>query len=110
MKKTLLLLTLLLFLMPYIVKAEENTMIYIDYPQVNEEKENTLKIQGWYLTKESNTQLEIYVDDEKQEGIERVERKGIFDIIKDYGDSSTNEKPGYYKEINIENYSYGNHR
>ena len=110
MKKTLLLLTLLLFLMPYIVKAEENTMIYIDYPQVNEEKENTLKIQGWYLTKESNTQLEIYVDDEKQEGIERVERKGIFDIIKDYGDSSTNEKPGYYKEINIENYSYGNHK
>ena len=109
MKKTLLLLTLLLFLIPYTVNGKDNTMIYIDYPQVNEEKTNTLKIQGWYLTTESNTKLEVYVDEEKIEGIERVERKGIFDIIKDYGDSSTNEKPGYYKEINIENYNYGNH-
>ncbi|MBR3049353.1 MAG: glycoside hydrolase family 25 protein, partial [Bacilli bacterium] len=91
-------------------KSKPATAITIDYPTVSQKVTNTVTIQGWYLSTAASTSLEVYVDGNKIEEVNRSARADVLKAIKGYGDESTNPQPGYNKTVNIENYKYGEHQ
>ena len=108
-KKLILLFTLLfVFLIGTNVNAEAyKTQTYIDYPLVNQEMTDTLRVQGWVMSN-TNTTLKAYVDYQEIE-LDRVERYDVLHSITGYGDISTNPTPGFYKNVDIKPYGYGGH-
>ena len=92
-----------------ITKRAPKTLINIDYPKLDEEKVNQLKIQGWIMSEYDNPTLEVYLDGEKLEGVIRSKRSDVIAAIKGYGDSSTNPTPGYQLTVDLNYYSYGTH-
>ena len=110
MKKKIFILIILLVSMTFTsVKAEEvqRTLINMDYPYINQETTDSLKIQGWVMST-VNTNVEVYVDDTLIE-VDRQEREDVLKVIQGYGDINTNPTPGIYKIVDISNLSYGNH-
>ena len=92
------------------VKATNDTFITIDYPLVNESVNDTLLIKGWVMSKKSNADINIYIDNNKiSEIINRTEREDVIKYVTDYGDRSTNPTPGFETNIDLSNYSYGKH-
>ena len=91
-----------------IMAQDQGTLINIDYPSLNQEVTDSLRIQGWYMTTSENTYMKAYIDETEVE-VERKEREDVLRIIKGYGDISTNPTPGYLKYEDISGYSYGNH-
>ena len=61
------------------------------------------------MTTAPNTELEMYVDNTKIEDITRTKRADVLKVITDHGDETTNPLPGIVKEVDITNYSYGEH-
>ena len=90
-------------------KKIPETLINIDYPSINQEVTNSLRIQGWVMSTSSNANVEVYVDDTKIEDIERQARPDVIKAVEGYGDATTNPTPGFYKVHNIESLSYENH-
>ena len=88
------------------VKAA-STLTYIDYPTVNEDITDNLKVQGWVMST-TNTTIKAYIDNDEVQ-VDRVERPDVIKAITGYGTITTNPKPGFLKNISITNYSYGNH-
>ena len=81
-KKLFILIVLLISISCITVKAEENkTLINIDYPSINQEVTNSLRIQGWVMTNFANTNIEVYIDDTKVEDIERQARPDVIKAI-----------------------------
>ena len=88
------------------VKAA-STLTNIDYPRVNEEITDNLKVQGWVMST-VNTTIKAYIDN-TEISLDRVERPDVLKAITGYGNASTNPTPGFFKNINITSLSYGNH-
>ena len=109
-KKVLTILILVLSLCIYKNTHAEsiNTKVYIDYPSINQEVNDTVKIQGWVMSKVSNTELKVYIDNEEIE-VDRHERNDVYKAITEYGTRENNPNNGFIKEVNIKNKSYGEH-
>lgn len=105
--------TIMVFLQIINVKANNNDSItksLIDYPRNNEQISDELKIQGWVLSKQANTEVEVLLDDTKIENIIRSARPDVLKAITGYGTIVENPTPGYSKIVDISELSYGNHR
>ena len=89
------------------IKQKPKTLTNIDYPKLNEKLNNNIKIQGWVMST-ANTNIKVFVDNTEVE-VDKIERQDVLNIVKGYGDKSTNSKPGFLKTIDITNYTYGNH-
>lgn len=64
---------------------------------------------GWYLTDLPGSILKIYIDNNEINDIDMYTRSDVFKVIKNYGDSSTTPKPGFYKNIDLSSYLNGTH-
>ena len=92
----------------YANTSNDNTRIWIDYPKKDADISNSLKIQGWVMSKYEGTEIEVFIDQNKVD-ISRVERSDVINAITEYGTIEENPTPGFYKEIDIRDLSYGKH-
>ena len=89
------------------IKAAPKTNINIDYPTINSELTDNLLIKGWIMST-ANSSIKVYIDN-TEVSVDREARPDVLKAITGYGDNSTNPTPGFIKNINISNLSYGNH-
>ena len=86
---------------------------YIDNPvegQVPSVK-GILEINGWYLSDDEQAQIEVLIDDVKQEikEITRETRQDVIDAIPGYGGIEKNPQPGYKLKVDISQQTTGKH-
>ena len=88
-------------------------IITIDYPQEgSNNKGNSLLIQGWNLSAQSNRRVEVYINNtnvtnsittySRNDAVEAMKGKG-------YGDANTNKNAGFSGTIDISNYAKGDY-
>ena len=92
----------------FIVKNYEGK-IYIDSPVRNEKVKTELSYQGWAMSDDPNSEVEIYIDGEKQEGVQRYEREDVLNSISGYGGREANKKPGFRGTIDTSILKDGSH-
>ena len=88
------------------------TRINLDYPRGDTKyvKTNKLKVQGWVMSEATSNKIELYIDGIKKDiELDRVERADVIKAISGYGTIEENPTPGFYKEIDISDLSYGKH-
>ena len=105
-KKIITILILVLSLFTYKNVYASSAKAYIDYPSINQEVKDTLKIQGWVMSDTQNT-LKVYIDNEEIE-VDREIREDVYRALKEYN-REINPNNGFIKEIDIKNKSYGEH-
>ena len=86
---------------------------YVDNPaegQVPSVK-GILEISGWYLSDDEQAQIEVLIDDVKQEikEITREERIDVINAILGYGGIEKNPTPGYKLKVDISQQTTGKH-
>ena len=86
---------------------------YVDNPaegQVPSVK-GILEINGWYLSDDEQAQIEVLIDDVKQEikEITREERIDVINAIPGYGGIEKNPTPGYKLKVDISQQTTGKH-
>ena len=86
---------------------------YVDNPaegQVPSVK-GILEISGWYLSDDEQAQIEVLIDDVKQEikEITREERIDVINAIPGYGGIEKNPTPGYKLKVDISQQTTGKH-
>ena len=89
------------------VKAAPKTKTNIDYPLVNEGVTDNLRVLGWIMST-ANTTIKAYIDNQEVT-LDRAPRGDVLNAVKGYGDITTNPTPGFAKNIDITNLSYGTH-
>ena len=89
------------------IKTTPKTLINIDFPTVNNEVTDNLKVLGWIMST-TNTSIKVFIDN-TEVSVDRERRQDVLNAIKGYGDITTNPTPGFIKNINISNLSYGKH-
>ena len=92
----------------FIVKNYEGK-IYIDSPVRNEKVKTELNYQGWAMSDDPNSEVEIYIDGEKQEDVQRYEREDVLNAISGYGGREANKKPGFRGTIDVSDLKDGSH-
>lgn len=92
------------------IKSSKNSM-YIDSP-VNQIPNTIGKLKGWTMTTNSNTKLQVFIDDTELDtsNIKRTKRQDVLNAMKGYGDENiNNQNPGFEMDIDYSKYSIGNH-
>lgn len=95
-----------------IVVEKYKAKAYIESPKTSQlVKADQITVSGWAMSNDEQAQIEIYVDNEKQEiqNIGRYERKDVIDSIKEYGTAEQNPTPGINALIDLKNISEGTH-
>ena len=86
-----------------------NSFINIDHP-TNNTKEN-IQVDGWYLSECKDSDIELYIDNEKLNV--NFSRSAREDVLKSmnygYGGKETNPKPGFGTSYDLKNYKDGEH-
>ena len=86
------------------------TLINLDFPSNNQTVTSEVYLNGWMLSEDAKTSLEVLVDDTKVEtSIERVARDDVISVIKGYGGRETNQTPGYLAKLDFGNLYDGKH-
>ncbi len=74
-------------------------------------KETTLQVNGWMMTNDSTTTINIYIDGTKMPTtLKRTKRPDVIAAIAGYGGEKSNPTPGFETNINIQNLSQGTHK
>ena len=94
------------------VNAEKVTAtVEIDHPTVGEITKTKLEFDGWLMSEDKGSIVEVYIDGVKQStNIERYEREDVHEVIKEYGGRNPNPKPGYRGSIDISKMKDGEHK
>ena len=86
-----------------------NGLLNMDGPTGSNFSSN-FDISGWEMSELDNSYIKIYMDGwQISSPILRVEREDVLDAIKDYGDASVNETPGFKTTVSIDEYNEGLH-
>ena len=93
----------------YLDKYE--TKIYIDSPIKNQIVKTTLELDGWIMSSGENSDIEVYIDDQKIDDIKitRKEREDVIEAIKGYGTEKENPTPGFEAIIDTSHLLEGKH-
>ena len=83
--------------------------IQIDEPTWGKKVKTSLEYDGWVMSEDPNSEVEIYIDGEKQDEVKRYEREDVLSAIKDYGGRQTNKKPGFKGTIDTSGLKDGSH-
>ena len=87
--------------------------MWIDSPHENEIEttDNEINIVGWYLCSDSNSNIEVLVDNKNvsDKEISRIERNDVLNAIPGYGGKVSNPLPGFNINIKLSNYNIGKH-
>ena len=87
--------------------------IYVDNPAEGQAPsvKGILEISGWYLSDDEQAQIEVLIDDVKQEikEITREERIDVINAIPGYGGIEKNPTPGYKLKVDISQQTTGKH-
>ena len=86
---------------------------YVDNPAEGQAPsvKGILEISGWYLSDDEQAQIEVLIDDVKQEikEITREERIDVINAILGYGGIEKNPTPGYKLKVDISQQTTGKH-
>ena len=86
---------------------------YVDNPAEGQAPsvKGILEISGWYLSDDAQAQIEVLIDDVKQEikEITREERIDVINAIPGYGGIEKNPQPGYKIKVDISEQTTGKH-
>ena len=86
---------------------------YVDNPAEGQAPsvKGILEISGWYLSDDEQAQIEVLIDDVKQEikEITREERIDVINAIPGYGGIEKNPTPGYKLKVDISQQTTGKH-
>ena len=86
---------------------------YVDNPAEGQAPsvKGILEISGWYLSDDEQAQIEVLIDDVKQEikEITREERIDVINAIPGYGGIEKNPQPGYKIKVDISEQTTGKH-
>ena len=86
------------------------TIVNLDFPSNNQTVSSAVYLNGWMMSEDKRTNLEILVDGEKVDSsIERVARDDVLKAIKGYGDKEENELPGFLTKLDLSNLYDGKH-
>ena len=83
--------------------------IEIESPTNGGKVKKTLNYQGWTMSEDINSTVEVYVDGVKQGNISRYGREDVLNAIKEYGGRATNPTPGYSGSVDLSGLQDGNH-
>ena len=73
-----------------------NSKMWIEDPVVGSENYEKLKVRGWALSEDKDSQVMIYIDGKRTEGkINRSERNDVTNKISGYGGKESNPMPGF---------------
>ena len=75
--------------------------IEIESPTNGGKVKKTLNYQGWTMSEDINSTVEVYVDGVKQGNISRYGREDVLNAIKEYGGRATNPTPGYSGSVDL---------
>lgn len=90
---------------------ESKTRIHIETPYDRTTITNEIhSIVGWSMTTASNTKVKLLIDGHYSEEVTRVKRQDVLNTIKDYGDITTNPKPGFDISIDFSKLNLGLHQ
>ena len=90
-------------------KKAPETEITIDLPSEGSSYVDSVYLAGWVMS-EVNNKVRVSIDDNDVTGsIVRNEREDVLNLIKGYGDKSTNPTPGFTGTIDLSSYDYGKH-
>ncbi len=86
------------------------TIVNLDFPSNNQIVSSDVYLNGWMMSEDKRTSLEILVDDEKVDSlIKRVSRDDVLAAIKGYGSKEENELPGFLTKLDLSNLYDGKH-
>ena len=74
------------------------TLLQSDYPVNNQSVKTSLHVQGWTMSEDSKNKVEVILNGTTYQ-TQRQSRPDVLNVIKGYGSSSTNSKPGYTVDI-----------
>ena len=92
-----------------VTKKAPNSKVTIDMPSNKSEVVNSFYLAGWGISEVNNT-IRVSVDGTPVEGINRFIRDDVLQVMKGYGNSSTNPTPGFDGTIDLSGYDYGEHK
>lgn len=87
-----------------------NTLLHIDYPQINSNQKSSIYLEGWVMSENPGIKIKVFIDgNEVKDEIKRTVRKDVISAIKGYGTEIENPFPGIEANIDISNLKDGVH-
>lgn len=100
----------LLLLIPFLEVNASATKVYLEYPTDNSLLGDTMYVQGWMMSDDKNSYIEIFIDNQLvSTNILRYERDDVIKAITGYGGVLVNPSPGFKTSIDLSNYKDGEH-
>ena len=93
-----------------ITVKQHNSAISIDSPQENANYRNTFYLKGWTMSDLKEKEVKAYLDNtDITSQLKFTKRPDVIKVVKDCGDETLNQNPGFEGNINVQNVSRGNH-
>ena len=72
---------------------------------------NGFTVSGWEMSELDNSYIKVYIDEREQNlKMERTSRGDVINQIKDYGDVTVNQTPGFSTDLDLTNIAAGDHK
>ncbi len=112
-KKGFIFITLIFFVLLFGLSipsvATPNVILHVDYPSQENIQQDKLYIEGWLLTDNNDTKLEILFDGkDRTKEINRSEREDVLKAEPSF-DRNINQKPGFIGTLDLSNEKDGTH-
>ena len=92
-------------------KSNSSTLLWVDTPEEAGVIKDTLSINGWNLSEESDRYIKVTVDGEDfSANIKFKKRDDVLKAVSGFGGIETNATPGFYGNIDLKQYADGKHK
>ena len=83
--------------------------INVEVPRQNEQVQGEVNINGWAMSDDRNSYLQILLDGRIIGTPNRYEREDVLRAVHGFGGRTTNRKPGFEYRLNVSNIEDGIH-
>ncbi len=92
-------------------KSNSSTLLWVDTPGEDRVVKDTLSINGWNLSEESDRYIKVTIDsDDFSANIKFKKRDDVLKAVSGFGGVETNATPGFYGNIDLKQYADGKHK
>lgn len=92
-------------------KSNSSTLLWVDTPEEAGVIKDTLSINGWNLSEESDRYIKVTIDgDDFSANIKFKKRDDVLKAVSGFGGVETNATPGFYGNIDLKQYADGKHK
>lgn len=92
-----------------IIVHKYESKLALEQPTVNKNVKTTVKVNGWALSEDIDSMIQIKIDGKLKGWATRYKRDDIFNVIPGYGGVETNPAPGFDLDIDLTPYKDGIH-